>query len=1123
LDELLGIDFFRIEMNERMKRSIKFDKYQEIATEEVLSDPKGKKQCIICKSTGEIVRCSKCLSSYHRDCAGVPSSFDPKDKDHRWLCPECVLVDGSLVGLFKAGHKCSLDWFTLCDISVEVDSTLVGSENRDMFDRIEFLVVQGFVFLRSLDSLKSINLSALLAKTSLIEKEEYPHAPLNQFELYQLLQRIGPDVCERWPFSQIPFESQRIWPQYATRCMSSRMHHRYITSNASAFNPFVYENKYEGPPMPLIVSHVGKNDLSLLDVNEEYLKLGQPLKPTLNLQLLSTNTINDGLIASLAQSDKCSTQIEESRGVLHAIANRMFHSSLLNECWGLRNQSSDKEWWNKAVEKCNSYKGLGILLVRLIDDINTRAFRDEWFLPPGNSHEDFTLIDKEIRVYTALKESFSPAEEKRRRDWERCSASDLLRLLAKESKVKPTRSCRKRSKRSSIPKAHFEEKAQVIANVDKEEPRLNRRVRESFTRNAVKVNYVKSIKDVEGQSAEVIKESMLFRLETGVTNEDFDGEDHFTVAGRRIFEPAGSLPVPVVKGLGRNGGGKRALGVFYTDHFEIGIPSVGTVWRKKTSSCRTHAQLAYALEFVQSYFNKTVVVSCEKLSARTGLKEHIQKSVACSRFDQETAGWEHFIVHKNRMKGRSTYYLYNSFLNTNLTIYLFLIGCWQSQNAVDASAFVVFRSTRFKAAQTRLKNRNGPLKSTLFNVDENVAPSPVISQSQIPRIPECNASMLNLMKGNVDMEVMSSFLKYEQDIHELLSKSFVRSFPSNIQDAIANLRKERLGMIQLIYASFGNVGKYLYNENDINSRLVRIEDDTSWKFKNETNRTGLIGSTKTIQHAPQQTQHDPPSTRDQQKQYDPPSGIDPMISNSLLDRSFHAPVPNFLNSALDRDYTNSYDARHTHAPTTNDRYPSDMNIHSSISSFPTRRGGHNFVEPSHSYGTPSISNVRHGNSIDHHPKYPQPSTISSQVNHFGTTRSESHYMTYPQGSSQIPNPRHQLERPHSIMENPMNHTENHHQYNSQRAGPMHQHQNQSASSQQRGYGNNGGSQYHQAPRQPQQQPHYPYLDPHQQQQGGNTQPCFDHSQPQAHHWNGMPFRPSRGGAPPPSYYENGPR
>ena len=651
LDEVLDIDFFRIEMDARMEKSMEFDKYEELPTGEELSDQKDDKSCSICSSTGKLVRCNSCASSFREGCADIPVLHDPDDKERQWRCPECDIIDGSLVGSLNSGRKCSLDWFTLNDISCQLDPTLVGPDNKMMFDRIEFLVVHGFVFLRSLDSRKCIKLSSLLAGEALFDEEGNPPMPLTQFEIYQLLQRLGPDVCERWPFSQIPFDAQRIWPQYAGRCVSSKMIHNYASSRASAFNPFVYKNKYQGPPMNLVVSHMGKNNVNLLAANEGYINLVGFGIFGVNLEPLSRSTANDGVLASIAESNKCNVQMEHIRGTLNALAKSLFRSMLLHELWGVKNESNNKDWWHTGIERCESYNGLGILLVRLIDYVNPRAFRDEWYLPPGNSPEDFSMVDKENRVYSGLRVRYTPENEKRRRDWERCSSSDLLGMLAKESKAKPKKSCRKRSRKStSISKLHNQKENEVVFDASEEIPRSNRRGRESLTRTVAKVNYEETVKNLDGQTVEAIKESMIFRLEGGL-NEDFESEDHFTVAGRRIFEPAGSLPMPIVKWLGRNGGGKKAPGIFYTEKFEIGIPSGGALWRNKTLSCTTYAQLAYALQFVQSYFNKIVLASCEKLSARTGLKEHIQKYVACTRFDEEIGGWEHFVVHKSKWKG----------------------------------------------------------------------------------------------------------------------------------------------------------------------------------------------------------------------------------------------------------------------------------------------------------------------------------------------------------------------------------------------------------------------------------------------------------------------------------------
>lgn len=667
IDELLDVESIQNEFQARMALSSPLKAYEPTCTEEELDNIVNEEKCALCNLQGDLLCCDGCPSSYHRQCVGISLQREFREEE-KWLCSECKIVDPSRVGSLYGGRKCGLDWFSLKDIGCAVDMSMLEDDKMDIFGSVEFLVVHGFVFVRNAETKANINMTKLLASGESISKEAKTKIcvgdsgavtplPLDGSDLFRLLQRLGPRVCERWPFSQIPFKPSA----------SGKDDNIYSTA-ASAYNLFVSQNEYWEAPVPLFVtSHAGKK-------NDNLLRQGRLLLPQEScLENLSLSTSNDGFICELIQSyGNDHTSMYSIRAYMMTLERTLFRSSLLHEQWGLRNRLLQPELWGQMVSLCTNFESLAMLLLRLVDDTHPRAFRDEWGMVPGIAQEDFTRFDKENRIYADLPREWKSCEEKKRRDWEKSLASDVLSLLAKESTSKIQKSRRKKNKSSDNKQTSEREVRQEVTSaplntqIPVDDRKNRRRGRESLTRNAVKVNYVKPLKDLEGEDVDVIRDAMLYRLETGV-DADFDEEGHWPVCGRRLFAPSGSMPTPTIKWLARNGGVKRAPGVFYTDKFEIGLPSVNMIWRTRLSSCKSFADLTYCIEFLDSYLNKAAMLSCEKLSSRTGLKEHIQKTVTTSRYDQELGAVEHFVIHKNKWRGKWRYVMHQTAMSSNVS------------------------------------------------------------------------------------------------------------------------------------------------------------------------------------------------------------------------------------------------------------------------------------------------------------------------------------------------------------------------------------------------------------------------------------------------------------------------
>jgi hypothetical protein len=871
----MDVEHIRNELESRMHASSSLKRYEPTCDPEDLENVINEEKCAICGLQGDLLCCDGCPSSYHRTCVGIVPFREFKE-DEKWLCCECKIVDAAKLGSLYGGRKCSLDWFTLKDIDCAVDTSLMGDDKADIFDKVEFLIMQGYVFLRNAITKHGVDVLDLLSGADTVKKVVAENAassggapamplPLDGSELFHLLQRLGPQVCERWPFSQIPFKPRSVWPQSPERCRSSGEAYNVYSSVPSAYNLFVDENKYgKSPASALVISQVGRKNMQLLRQNAI-------LHPESCLESLSNNTTNDGYIRELIQSygnDRVS--MHSVRTYMMTLERTIFRSSLLHELWGLRNRALEPELWGRAVSICNSYRNLAKLLVRLVDDTHPRALRDEWNLVPGIAQEDFSRFDKESRVYADLSRDWKAEEEKKRRDWEKSLASDVLGLLARESKAKIKKSCRKKKKASNSTEIKSKRDRETISatrNTDTQvDDRKNRRRgREGLTRNAVKVNYVKPLKDLEGENADVIRDAMLFRLESGL-EANFEEEGHWPVAGRRLFAPSGSLPTPTVKWLARNAGVKRAHGILYTDRFEIGLPSVHMIWRTKTLASKTFADLLYALQFLDSYLNKNALLSCEKLSSRTGLKEHIQKTVTCSRYDQESGAVEHFVIHKNKWRGKEQFLNLPGALNVARRIDVFPLyisshdnciltsrtGCWQSEVSVDSSAFVVFRSCRIKDAQRKFIKRVRATK-----IEDEESKSIALKGPKVEQMKEYDSRqrkaedvMLKVLQENIDAAVSPIFDRHRNYAAYLMTQAAEKGVDAIPVSVLKTLRSNNYDAIKEIYWKYGAIGRNLFVNGDVAMKLMDVDHAVTQKHAKSMNNSRSM-----VEAMPPERQH----------------------------------------------------------------------------------------------------------------------------------------------------------------------------------------------------------------------------------------------------------------------------
>lgn len=653
LDELFDVTSIQTVLSKRHRLSGHYETYAKLPRPQELKDMVNQDLCAICAQGGDLLCCDGCIFSYHKGCLNI-SPFQEFDDNAPWLCHECILPDGAKVGSIHGGCKSSLDWFSIHEL--QLSDVERSSEVVLKFQNVQFLIVHGFVFVRDSKTKLPTSISRIISNQMPEIKavnDIYPAhlspTPLLPDDLFLLLSTLGRSICEMWPFAQIPFKACS-WIDSIDRSNASLLSHQYYSGNKAAFNPYLYTNNYyKAPPHPLVSNGRRKN---------EEIPSKTPLltiKNDLFSNSWSWDTSRDSDLRPLLEDNTLTSPIQIIREKMLQMERMFFTSSLLHELWGSRNKLNGSEWWSEQISKCTSYNVLAKLLVRLIDDVHQRAFRSEWFLVPGVAPDDFTLASNENRVYLDLPRDWIPEEESKRRNWEQAEVYDVLGLIDKELNGVSRKPPRKFKKKHLNIKEPLQKASTEKPNVQDQLPQVRkarRKAQEEMQRPSTRgAKDVRPNRILQGLNAKELQDRRLNALEAHFAG-DFDPELHWPIAGRKIFPPSGSLPQPTTKWLGRNAGIKRAPGLHYTDKFEVGLPSVQMLWRERTLAVNSFESFLYALEFLDSYLDKISLVSCEKLSSRTGLRDHIQKTVMCSRLDQEAGMVEYFVVHKNKWRGR---------------------------------------------------------------------------------------------------------------------------------------------------------------------------------------------------------------------------------------------------------------------------------------------------------------------------------------------------------------------------------------------------------------------------------------------------------------------------------------
>ncbi|KAL7471524.1 hypothetical protein ACHAXS_011820 [Conticribra weissflogii] len=214
--------------------------------------------------------------------------------------------------------------------------------------------------------------------------------------------------------------------------------------------------------------------------------------------------------------------------------------------------------------------------------------------------------------------------------------------------------------------------------------------RHNALRNQIEA-FLKLNENSTNETESSVIELKLDKLEKALASDP--SESYWTIAGRRMFEPRGSLPRPVVKRLGRKAGSARAPFVAYDTSYEVGETTVCHYWRKKALECVTFEDLVFCFRFLDSHIDKASIISCSTVATRkaNSKQSSTAPTVRCHT-DPYSGNLEYFVLPNGKNRGR-----------------------WQSEKSIDVSTFISYKYDKKKAyrmtkGELDLKRKIGELE-----------------------------------------------------------------------------------------------------------------------------------------------------------------------------------------------------------------------------------------------------------------------------------------------------------------------------------------------------------------------------------------------------------------------------
>jgi hypothetical protein len=295
-----------------------------------------------------------------------------------------------------------------------------------------------------------------------------------------------------------------------------------------------------------------------------------------------------------------------------------------------------------------------------------------------------------------------------------------------------------------------------------------------------------------------VAELRLNMLEKVLGEDEFKAE-YFAIAGRKLFEPAGSLSLSVTKRLGRTAGSTRVPTLRYDSAYEVAETTHCHNWRKKTLQCTTYEELIHSLRFLEAHLDNSTITKCQNIAKRKAAQPLKTTEIRCKYLDPSTGFTEYFVVPVNRIR-----------------------GIWYSEANIDESNLILYRYDQRKLVQ---RNKRPPKPPTPPPAPYKPRPTPPKAKV-VANVPN---SMLPVQSKALQSYVAmynEAVQKHKMDTFELLKQSAARGEKSVSVAAIGEARKVNVAVMRRANANIlKHSGKQFHKEQEVTAALSRAESE----------------------------------------------------------------------------------------------------------------------------------------------------------------------------------------------------------------------------------------------------------------------------------------------------------
>jgi len=179
---------------------------------------------------------------------------------------------------------------------------------------------------------------------------------------------------------------------------------------------------------------------------------------------------------------------------------------------------------------------------------------------------------------------------------------------------------------------------------------------------------------------------------------------------------------------------------------------------------------------------------------------------------------------------------------------LFLLGCWQSSLSVDASAFIVFRSSRIKAARTKYNMRAAEMREKRNKSSLQLHGNELVGGRQqlidfeygkgVQKYVIPTLAQTKMLQETIDDAIAPLLLEHQRDLTELMAKCAEHGLSMVPAAFLEPLRSKRCEAITKAFDCFGDGGMELFAKFDITAQLVNAESKGTRQYISNLKESG---------------------------------------------------------------------------------------------------------------------------------------------------------------------------------------------------------------------------------------------------------------------------------------------